>query len=338
MEIDFLDTLALSPYDESLPARLLQEAFNIKFTEAQQLTERIYRDAVHQSGIFTIPSVGEEKLRLEVDASDEMIQDYMDGSVKLAFEKGHMVAQIKENGRYGNKLAIKEQAYLDGPSELEIQNALQLKAIQQSLEMISEQIQEIDMNVKEVIAGQQNDRLGLFYSGVTLFLEAQNVTDESLQKQLIAQSLKALSDAIFQLTLSLQTDILYLAHKEYDRNKKQKYTLINEKIEGINRGFMAIHQATIMKTAIYCLQGEVKAMASVLQEYKRFIEGTIVSNAEMLSQCDASEQRKIEGTWKKRAELQLEVSDAVKQLMNPASVIYIENKGATKGREKNESI
>ena len=139
--------------------------------------------------------------------------------------------------------------------------------------------------------------------------------------------MKALSDSIFQLTLTLQTDILYLSRREYDKHKKNKYSLINEKIDGINQSFMAIHQASLMKSAIYCLQGELKAMALVLQEYERFIEGTIVNNAEMLSSCDANEKRKIERTWKRRAELQLDVGNVVKQLQNPAPVLYIENKG-----------
>lgn len=271
---------------------------------------------------------------MTVDASDEMIQNYKDGAIKLAYEKGHMVAQVKTNGRYGSKLPIKEETYIDGPNSLEVQNALQLQAMQESLETISEQIQAIDINVKEVLTGQQNDRLGLYYSGIALFIEAYSVADEAFRKQLMAQSLKALSDSVFQLTLTLQSDIQYLARKEYDRNKKNKYDMINEKIDSINRAFMAIHQATVMKSAIYCLQGEIKAMATVLHEYERFIEGTIVSNAEMLSLCDASEKRKIDGTWKKRARLQLDVGNVVKQLQNPTMVLYIENRGD----ETNEGI
>ena len=112
-EFDLFDSLAVSPYDESLPARLLQEAFDFRIEEARLTTERIYRDVVKHSGTsFSIPEAGEEKLRLAVDTSDEMIQQYQDGAIKLAQEKGHMVAQLKENGRYGSKLAIKEETYL----------------------------------------------------------------------------------------------------------------------------------------------------------------------------------------------------------------------------------
>ena len=330
-----LDIFDLSPYDESFPARLLQEAFDFRTEQSQSTTEKIYRDVVMKSKYkVPIPKEGTEKLRLAVDASDDMIHDYKNGAVKLAREKGHLVAQIKENGRYGSKLPIKEELYMDGPSSLDVQNALQLQAIQEALATISEQIQAIDKNVKEVLTGQQNDRLGLYYSGVALFIEAHNVNNENFRRELTTQSLKALSDAVFQLTLTLQSDIRYLSKSEYDKDKKHKFNLINEKIGNINNSFMAIHQATIMKAAIYCQQGEIKAMATVLQGYERFIKGTIVSNAEMLSLCDVNDDGTQTGTWKRRANLQLEISKVVKELQTPKEVLFIESKG----EESDESI
>ena len=230
-----LDIFDLSPYDESFPARLLQDAFDFRTEQSQSTTEKIYRDIVMKSKYNApIPKIGTEKLRLVVDTSDDMIHDYKNGAVKLAREKGHLVAQLKENGRYGSKLPIKEELYMDGPSSLVVQNALQLQAIQEALVTISQQIRAIDENVKEVLTGQQNDRLGLYYSGVALFIEAHNINDENFKRELTAQSLKALSDAIFQFTLTLQSDIQYLVRSEYDKDKKHKFNLINEKIGNIN--------------------------------------------------------------------------------------------------------
>lgn len=334
LELGTRSFMELSYDDESLPARLLQEAFDFQIHESQLITENIYREVIKQSNSISVPKEGTERLRLTVDTSDEMIQQYQDGAIILAKENGHLVAQLKENGRYGSKLPIKEETYIDGPSSLEIQNALQLQAIQQSLVTISEQIQAIDINVKEVLTGQQNDRLGLYYSGVALYMEACSVNDQTLQKQLIANSLKTLSDAIYQLTLTMQTDIRYLARKEYARNKKYMFNLINEKIDSINRSFMAIHQAIIMKSAIYCMQGEIKATVSVLREYEHFIEGTIVSNAGMISSCDRDEKRKLAGTWKKRSALKLEIGGVVKQLRTPTTVIYMNNQGGINSNER----
>lgn len=55
-------------------------------------------------------------MRLVVDGTDDFIKDYQDGVIKLAKEKGHVVAQIKNDGKYGPKLPIKEETYLDGPN------------------------------------------------------------------------------------------------------------------------------------------------------------------------------------------------------------------------------
>ncbi len=215
----------MSPYDPSFPMQLLQDAFDCRMQEAQLTTERIYADVL-STHAASIPEIGTEKLRLVVDSSDDLLKDYADGTIKLAREKGHLVAQIKENGRYGSKLPIKEETYIDGANALDVQNSLQLRAIQEALVKVSAQIQAIDSSVKEVLIGQQNDRLALYYSGVALFVEAQSITNESLKQQLLAQSIKALSDAIFKLTLSVQTDILYLARHEYDNDKKKSLTLL----------------------------------------------------------------------------------------------------------------
>lgn len=318
------DIFELSPYDVSFPQRLLHQAIDSRLAESYIVTRRVYNDVMKQTNYMTAVSPGEEKLRLSVDTTDEFIQDYKDGVVKLARENGHLVAQLKNNGKYGSKLAIKEEVFIDGPSELDVKNALQLQAIQKELAVISEQIRAIDESVKEVLTGQQNDRLGLFYSGVALYIEANNVSDDFFKKQLVAQALKALSDSVFQLTLTIQSDIKYLAYHEYDTNKKNKFNLINEKIESINQSFMAIHQASIMKAGIYCQQNEMKAMVSVLHEYEKFISGTIVANAEMLSQCDSRDNGKNSGIWKKRAGLELGISNIVKQLQDSQHVLYIE--------------
>lgn len=327
-ELNEIELLNVSPYDDSFPAKLLSQAFEIRVEEANKVTNKVYNDIikgwVNNSNII---ESGDKKLRIVVDATDDFIEDYKDGVVKLAKEKGKLVAQIRENGRYGEKLAIKEENYVDGPSSLDISNSLQLKSMQDALDVISQQIQAIDESVKEILTGQQNDRLGLYYSGVALYLEAMNVGDTELRKHLIAQSIKALTDASFQLTLSLQTDIRYLKRKEYDLDKKNKFNLINEKISNINQSFSAIHQASILKAGIYCHQGEMKAVANVLQEYSRFIEGTIAGNAYMLSQCDMNDNGKLDGIWRSRAELQLDVKNLVKKLNEPSSILYIESKG-----------
>ena len=313
-----------SLYDDSLPMKILEQAFELQVEQAEKATNKLVSDVLKaQHYDLHKLSEGKEKMRLVVDGSDDFIKDYQVGSIKFAREKGQVVAQIKNDGKYGSKLPIKEETYLDGPNSLEIMNACQLKNIANALQELSNQMLVIDENIKEVLRGQQNDRLGLYYSGVSLYLEANRVSDPAFKNSLISQSLKALSDANYQLVLTMQSDIQYLARKEYESDKRHKFNLMNEKINNINKAFSAIHQATLMKAAIYCQCGEINAMTSVFNEYALFIQNTIVPNAKILTQCDVNDTGKIDGTWSSRALLLNKVTRIVEQLNSPNNELYI---------------
>lgn len=319
-----LEITGCSIYDESLPMKILEHAFELQIEQAERTTNRLFLDVLKSQQYDSyIPQKGKEKIRLVVDESDDFIQDYQDGVIKLAKEKGRVVAQIKNNGKYGSKLPIKEEKYLDGANSLEIMNACQLKNIADSLKELSNQMIAIDENIKEVLKGQQNDRLGLYYSGVSLYLEANRVSDIAFRNRLISESLKALSDSNYQLVLAMQSDIQYLARREYECNKRQKFNLMNEKINNINKTFFAIHQAALLKAAIYCQCGEISAMTCVFNEYAMFIRNTIVPNSKLLTQCDVNDTGKIDGTWSSRSLLLNKVTEIVEKLNNRNNELYI---------------
>ena len=142
-----------------------------------------------------------------------------------------MYAQIREaNGHYGSKLPIKKDVFAKGIDPIQMANALQ-----DQVQHIANQIAVIDHSVREVIQGQQNDRIALYYSGLTLYLEARNVNDPEMKKALTAQSLRALSEARFQLGLSMQSDIKYLAEGEFKIGKGKSVGLIDSRINSINQ-------------------------------------------------------------------------------------------------------
>lgn len=329
-----IEIMKYSAYDDSLPIKLLEQAFQMQVDKSSKLTKQVVYDLMKSNKAnVSFPIEGKEKMRLVVDGSDNFIKDYQDGVIKLAREKGHVVAQIKENGKYGKKLPIKEEKYFDGPTSLEVMNACQLQNIADSLQELSDQLLAIDENIKEVLKGQQNDRLGFYYSGVSLYIEANQVSNLDLRNQLISQSLKALNDAKYQLILSVQSDINYLIRREYESNKKQKFNLLNEKINSINKAFCAIHQSSLMKAGIYCQYGEIDAMICVFNEYASFIKNTIEPNAKLLAQCDVHDTGKIDGTWSKRVLLLKNMTASINHLKLSDNVMYIE----TKGNGKNES-
>ena len=315
----------ISPYDEAFPVMLLSDAFNAQLDRAEKVAMQICDDVAKKSSeYFNVGKLEEDKVRIVVDATDDTLKDIHEGRIKLVEENGKLFAQIRENGRYSSKLPVKEEVYNEGWDSGQIAIAMHLKAIQDSIITVSKQLKTIDERVREVINGQQNDRLGIYYSGVALYSESTCVSDLEMKKNLVAQSIRALTDTRFQMTLIMQSDIRYLKNKEYESEKKKRAELIKEKMNNITQCFSVVHQASILKAGIYCKQGEVLATSAVLEEYSRFINGTVSSNAALLAQCDIADTGTEHGIWKSRAKLEFDVSKFAKQLKSSEKAVYID--------------
>lgn len=316
----------LSPYSAAYPIEFLSNGLKLKLAQAGNIAESVYRSVAKASPIAAqVREATKKGYKYVVDATESTLDAIESGEIKLTTENsGKMFAQIREaNGHYGSKLPIKKEVFAKGIDPIQMANALQMKALQEQVQQVADQIAIIDHSVREVIQGQQNDRIGLYYSGLTLYLEARNVNDPEMKRGLIAQSLRALSEARFQLGLTMQSDIKYLADGEYKIGKGKSVELIDNRIDSINQSFAFIHQATMLRAGIYCNEGELSAMSTVLNEYSYFIDNTIARNAGILAQCDRTDTGTDKGIWKTRAKLKLDVSELNKQLNAPDKTIYL---------------
>lgn len=316
----------LSPYDEAYPVELLSNGLKLKLAQAENVVENIYKAVAKASPMVAqVHEATKKGYRYVVDATESTLEAIESGKIKLTTENsGKMYAQIREaNGHYGAKLPIKKEVFAKGIDPVKMANALQMKALQEQVQQIADQIAVIDHRVREVIQGQQNDRIGLYYSGLALYLEARNINDPEMKKGLMAQALRALSEATFQLGLTMQSDIKYIADGEYKVGKGKRVELLDSRMGSINQSFAYIHRASMLRSGIYCNEGELAAMSTVLNEYSRFIDGTVAKNAALLSQCDASDSGTEKGIWKSRARLKLDVSEFNKQLNAPDKTIFL---------------
>jgi len=185
----------LSPYSATYPVELLSNGLKLKLAQAENIAESVYRAVAKASPMVAqVREATKKGYKYVVDATESTLEAIESGKIKLTTENsGEMYAQIREaNGHYGSKLPIKKEVFAKGIDPIQMANALQMKALQEQVQQIADQIAVIDHSVREVIQGQQNDRIGLYYSGLTLYLEARNVNDSELKKALIAQSLRAL--------------------------------------------------------------------------------------------------------------------------------------------------
>ena len=314
----------ISPYDVSYPVVLLSNGIKNELERAQTVAQNIYRAVVREMPALTqVQQAMDKGCRYVVDATDSTLKAIESGALKLTQENGKTYAQLRVNGKYGSKLPIKKEVFRKGIDPTQMANALQMQALQDQIQDVANQLVLIDGSVREVLQGQQNDRIGLYYSGLSLFLESRSVSDAGLRNALQAQALRALAESTFQLKLTMQSDIRYIESKEYDKAKGKRKELIMEHMNSINQSFAFIHQATMLRAGIYCDIGEHGSMARVLEEYSHFIETDISRNAVLLSQYDINDNGTQTGLWASRSQLKLDTAELSRALNNPQKTLYL---------------
>ena len=314
----------ISPYDVSYPVVLLSNGIKNELERAQTVAQNIYRAVVREMPALTqVQQAMDKGCRYVVDATDSTLKAIESGALKLTQENGKTYAQLRVNGKYGSKLPIKKEVFRKGIDPTQMANALQMQALQDQIQDVANQLVLIDGSVREVLQGQQNDRIGLYYSGLSLFLESRSVSDAGLRNALQAQSLRALAESTFQLKLTMQSDIRYIEQKEYDKAKGKRKELIMEHMNNINQSFAFIHQATMLRAGIYCDIGEHGSMARVLEEYSYFIDNDVAKNALLLSQYDMNDDGTETGLWASRSQLKLDTAELSRALNNPQKTLYL---------------
>ena len=238
-----------------------------------------------------------------VNFDDETKAAIKCGNVELVPAKdGGFYAQLRntENKQLSKKLSITKELGEEGIDTAALHTALQMEAIKKQLTTIIQSIQEIEEKVTEVIQGQRNDRLGLFYSGLSLYVEAKEIQDVSLKKQITAQALRSINDANAQMIQDIRTNIEYLITREYKKHKKTTEK-IEESLNVIRQCYDVVYRAAFLKATIYQENGEIAAMLTAIDEYGRFVEKLIIPYAGKLSELDRHSQFIESGTWGKIA-------------------------------------
>lgn len=318
-------------YDPAYPIHIFMSELKGKYEQSFPIVDQLVHDVIREAGLISeIENSLQKKINYVLDISEGTLQAIESGELKLNEENGKLFAQFRKlNGQYGDKISIRREEFSADLNVMQISNAIQMQALEKQLRNIADQIGVIDRNVKEVLQGQQNDRIGLYYSGLALFLEAKNIVNEKMRYELIGQALSELSTSISQLMLKIRSDIHYLIEKGY-KKEKDRVKAIDQRMQSIHHSFAYIHQATMLKASIYCFVDELGTMATVLDRYSQFIKTTIAENASLLAQCDVYDNGTENGIWKSRAKLQLETAELVKQLNAKEKTLYLQILGEDK--------
>ena len=301
--------------------------FSSKQKDAEQIIKQVYKSALDALSTAAVeaPLFQESSVRYVVQTTPEIEEALAQGILKFDVnKKGEMFAQFREkNGDFGSKVPIKEELIENGIDPCDAANALQLQSIQQTLESVVQTLESISSDISRVLQGQYNDRLGLYYSGRNLYLEAREVEDEQLRKLLASQAIRSLSDASCQMKLTLQDDIKFLLDDDRKRPRGKREKENAECIASMNNCFQALHNADIFKAAIYFDLGETNAMLKTFEEYSEFIGTFIAPHALQIAECDVADTVLTGGVWERRAASIAEIGQVREKLKN-AHVFYLE--------------
>ena len=300
----------LDLYDEQFSYNSFKELIHNKSEESH----KVINELINQFEIDT-----DDDVNLKVNLSDEVKEKYKQGLIKFDKDKdGNMYAQLRENGKYGKKLTISEET-----KQTDLVFAAQLNNIKDVLVEIVDLLENIEECVNNVLTDLHNDRVGLYYSGISIYLEALQTTDTSLQKQLVAQSIKSLSDSQAQIMQELKSDVAYLKSSEYQKIKKKKHERLVEKMQNIHECYQTINRIITLKAMIYFDNNQLSSMLMVFKQYQRFIDAFIKPNAAFLIECDPRDDKLINVVWNKRANTFIECKE-LQNVLNGNDFFYIE--------------
>ncbi len=310
---EIFDEELLDLYNQQFNYDSFKKLIKNKTNQSNEIINRV---------VTSFDTENKEDIKYVVKLSDEQKEQLEDGIIKFDQDKeGNLFAQLRENGKYGKKLNITEEV-----NQTDLTMAMQLEAIKDVLKEMVEMLEDIEEGVQEILVDLHNDRLGLYYSGIALYLEALQVKDDVLKKQLVGQSLKSLNDAQAQIMQEFKKELLYLKSNEYKNLKKKKQEKLKEKMSNINECYQTINRIVCIKAMIYFDNKEISATLMTFTEYQKFIEMLVKPNSAYLTECDSRNDKLINGIWSKRASALYQCKEIQKELFNNKP-LYIELEG-----------
>lgn len=153
----------LSIFDEQFSIDDLDRSIRSDKESSCEVISRA-REAV-RAAIMDPEETGEDGYHYEVCMTDELKQQIESGEAEFVTGKdGAVYAMLRgEDGHISKQLPMEKRLEEQGISVEQLQMALQMEAIRNQLESMLASLKSIDGRVMDVLQGQQNDRIGLFY-------------------------------------------------------------------------------------------------------------------------------------------------------------------------------
>lgn len=295
-EFSVRETGAIQPKSErNLAQRIIQQIDGKRI-------EAVKRIVLTIPGLQALASSIQPGQQLVLDISQETMRKLQSGELKLMKTGDDVFKAVicTPGGKIKQHLNVKYEQLGELSNTADLANSLQMANVSRQLAEISEQLEMMGVVLQEILQGQHNDRIALYYAGEQIYLEATKVKNEFLKMHLTSSALRSLEEAKTKMIESIKADIATL--DAFDRKQiKLKSGDIQERIRRINQSFDVINRASMLKACIYHELNEVDAMFITLDNYASFLIDTLQTKQQLLYSYDKSDVR-LDGKWHERVQ------------------------------------
>lgn len=241
------------------------------------------------------------KEAIHVVFTDEQKTKLASGALKLMTKKdGSLMANLVDPTT--NKIvstARLEKVHVSP----ECTQAMTNLAMQMQLAQIAEQIQLVQKAVEEVRVGQENDRLAIAYSCQQRFIQAMNVTNGELKRQLLLHILSDAENSRNQLMMSQKNniDLLFLQSTGVIKKALSVTSSVSEsdrRLSEIRTGLCTVNMVSLIEAMTYQELGEEEAARIALKYYENFLVRTYLIDSKVVERLNSLDPSTT-GYWKK---------------------------------------
>ena len=221
------------------------------------------------AGKLTKKALEENDVEYVAKLSDNVRQQLKEGKLDFVVEKltGETKATLRDTktGDFAGNINLEKKDIKD------LGSLPELAAMQSQLNEISEQLEDINHNIKRVEQGQYNDRYAGFFSTRQMLMESMSLNDDVLKRQLLSSAIQSSNETIGKLMLTLRQD----ANDFLDFKLKQSKA--NELENRINESLSYLNSTIQLNLITYTMLGEPQAVLSTVSNYRSFINQTFLT-------------------------------------------------------------
>lgn len=227
---------------------------------------------------------------LQAVLTDGQKKRLADGTLKLMHKKdGSLLAVIinPQNKRTVSHIPLK---YIENPPK-ELCAEMSNFALQMQLAEISEQIQNVQEIIEDVLRGQQLDRLATAYSCQQKFLQAQQIKNPELRRQAFLAIAFSAEDSRNLLMQSQTENLEFIQGQPEDFWGKllrgARPEKIDSKMSQIRESLAAINLVSITEALAYQEMGEYESARQSLLYYSDYLKQSYLSVEHFMERMDS---------------------------------------------------